>query len=143
MPARNRHELLVLAAARELPRIALDDALRICLVLRDGDPDRYERVAVRWLGRFALEGKDVTIEDLRLAVDALDALPSAPARRWSGFSGCAWRMGCAEARGLGAASEGPRRPAPLGTQSGEGPILVLLGIPIGVVSRARGAQLRG
>lgn len=35
----------------------------------------YERAAVRWLGRFALEAKDVTIEDLRLAADALDALP--------------------------------------------------------------------
>ncbi len=69
------NEALVTAAARELPRIALDDALRICLVLRGGDPARYERAAVRWLGRFALEARDVTIEDLRLAAEALDALP--------------------------------------------------------------------
>src|SRR5947209_19621748 len=69
------NEALVTAAARELPRIALDDALRICLVLRGGDPGRYERAAVRWLGRFALEGRGVTIDDLRLAADALDALP--------------------------------------------------------------------
>jgi hypothetical protein len=69
------NELLVLATARELPRIALDDALRICLVLRDGDEDRYERAAVRWLGRFALEAKGVTIDDIRLAAEALDALP--------------------------------------------------------------------
>jgi hypothetical protein len=69
------NEDLVLAAARELPRIALADALRICLVLRNGDPDRYERAAVRWLGRFALEATYVTINDLRLAADALDALP--------------------------------------------------------------------
>src|SRR5213080_1377448 len=68
------NELLVLTAARELPQVALDDALRICLLLRDGDPDRYERAAVRWLGRFALEARDVTIEDLRLAAEALDAL---------------------------------------------------------------------
>ena len=66
---------LVTAAALELPRIALDDALRICLVLRGGDADRYERAAVRWLGRFALEGRSVTIDDLRAAADALDALP--------------------------------------------------------------------
>src|SRR5579859_1871003 len=66
---------LVTAAALELPRVALDDALRICLVLRGGDRERYERAAVRWLGRFALEGRNVTIEDLRLAADALDALP--------------------------------------------------------------------
>jgi hypothetical protein len=66
---------LVTAAARELPRIELDDALRICLVLRGDDPDRYERAAVRWLGRFALEARAVTIDDLRMAADALDALP--------------------------------------------------------------------
>lgn len=66
---------MVSAAARELPQVALDDALRICLVLRGGDPVRYERAAVRWLGRFALEAREVTIDDLRLAADALDALP--------------------------------------------------------------------
>jgi len=69
------NETLVTTAARELPRIALDDALRICLVLRGGDPERYERAAVRWLGRFALEARDVTIDDLRLAANALDTLP--------------------------------------------------------------------
>jgi hypothetical protein len=69
------NEALVTAAALELPRIALDDALRICLVLRGGDPTRYERAAVRWLGRFALEARNATIDDLRIAADALDALP--------------------------------------------------------------------
>jgi hypothetical protein len=52
--------------------------LRICLVLRDGDPERYERAAVRWLGRFALEAPDVAIEDLRRAAETLDALPEQP-----------------------------------------------------------------
>jgi hypothetical protein len=69
------NQSLVLAAARELPQIALDDALRICLVLRDGDPERYERAAVRWLGRFALEARHVTIDALRSAAEALDTLP--------------------------------------------------------------------
>ena len=68
------NELLVIAAARELPQIALDDALRICLVLRDGDPDRFDRAAVRWLGRFALEGRAVTMRDLRTAATALAEL---------------------------------------------------------------------
>lgn len=66
---------IVTAAALELPRVQLDDALQICLVLRDGDPDRYDRAAVRWLGRFALEAQGVSIEDLRAAAEALDALP--------------------------------------------------------------------
>jgi hypothetical protein len=69
------NEMLVLATARELPHIALHDALRICLLIRGGDPSRYERAAVRWLGRFALEAREVTIADLRVAADALDALP--------------------------------------------------------------------
>jgi hypothetical protein len=70
------NELLVLGAARELPQVALDDALRICLVLRDGDRRRYDRAAVRWLGRFALEARAVTIRDIRTAATALDALPT-------------------------------------------------------------------
>ena len=39
---------LVRAAAGELPTIRLDDALRVCLLIRDRDPDRYERAALRW-----------------------------------------------------------------------------------------------
>jgi hypothetical protein len=66
---------IVIAAAKELPQVALDDALLVCLVLRDGDPERYERAAVRWLGRFALEARGVTIEAMRAAADALDVLP--------------------------------------------------------------------
>jgi hypothetical protein len=74
------NELLVIAAARELPHISLDDALRICLVFRTGDRQRYERAAVRWLGRFALEARGVTIDTLRAAADALNQLPrDAPA----------------------------------------------------------------
>ena len=69
------NELLVIAAARELPHISLDDALRICLVFRNGDRRRYERAAVRWLGRFALEARGVTIDTLRAAADALSQLP--------------------------------------------------------------------
>ena len=72
------NETLITTAARELPKVALDDALRICLVLRGGDPNRYERAAVRWLGRFALEAREATIADLRLAAGALDALPEHP-----------------------------------------------------------------
>ena len=73
------NKTLVIAAARELPHVDLNDALRICLVLRDGDPEQYERAAVRWLGRFALEARGVTIDALRLAADALDALPDCAA----------------------------------------------------------------
>ncbi len=81
------NEALVTAAALELPRIALDDALRICLVLRGGNPRRYERAAVRWLGRFALEAHNASIEDLRRAADALDELPRRPAEAMESLQG--------------------------------------------------------
>lgn len=61
--------------AAALPPIRLSEALRICLMFRDQDPDRYERAALRWLGRFALEAPAATFDDLQLALDALDALP--------------------------------------------------------------------
>ena len=48
-------------------------------MLRDGDPDRYERAAVRWLARFALEARDVTVNAIRGAAEALDDLPDQPA----------------------------------------------------------------
>jgi hypothetical protein len=87
------NEMLVLATARELPQIALDDALRICLVLRGGDRDRYERAAVRWLGRFALEARGATMDDLRAAADALDALPERAADAMERLQGLCLRRG--------------------------------------------------
>jgi integrase len=60
------NELLVLPAAQELPRIALDDALGMCLVLRDSDPDRNQRAAVRWLGRFAPPERIIVLPPLVL-----------------------------------------------------------------------------
>jgi hypothetical protein len=70
---------LVIAATAELPRVGLQDALQVCLLLRNGDPDRYERGAVRWAGRFALEGRDVDLEAIERATAALNALPHQPA----------------------------------------------------------------
>ena len=73
-----RNLLLISAAAAELPHVGLRDALQVCLVLRDGDPERYERAAVRWTGRFALEANDVSLEAIDRAVAALEALPDQP-----------------------------------------------------------------
>ena len=69
------NELLVIATARELPQVSLADALRVVLLFRDGEPERYERACVRWLGRFALEARGVTIDAIRAAAEALDVLP--------------------------------------------------------------------
>lgn len=57
----------------------LDDALLICLLLLDQEPDRYERAAVRWLGRLLLEHRGVSLRHAELAAAYLTAWPD-PAR---------------------------------------------------------------
>jgi len=69
---------LVRAAAAELPRISLDDALRVCLLPRATDAAGYERAAIRWLGRFALEHPSATLSMLHQAVAAFERLPDDP-----------------------------------------------------------------
>jgi hypothetical protein len=61
---------LVRAAAAELPRVELGDALRIVWLYREDD-QLFERAAVRWVGRFALEAKAATLEDVQGALSAL------------------------------------------------------------------------
>ncbi len=63
------------AAALELPRIDLVDALSIVLLMSAQDDERYDRAATRWLARFALERPSARLEDLQLALHALEALP--------------------------------------------------------------------
>jgi hypothetical protein len=70
---------LVHATALELPRVDLDDALRICLLMSSADDDRFERAAVRWLARASLETPSMRLEDLRMGLIAFEALPYNPA----------------------------------------------------------------
>jgi hypothetical protein len=42
-------------AARELGQLSLDDALKLCVLLAERDPPRFERAALRWLERFMAE----------------------------------------------------------------------------------------
>jgi hypothetical protein len=69
---------LVRAAAAELPRIDLTDALAICLLIERQEEERFERAAVRWLGRLSLEAPTVGIDDLRQGLAAFEALPYNP-----------------------------------------------------------------
>jgi hypothetical protein len=83
----NGNLLTIRAAAAELPRIGLPDALEICLVMRDKDDDRFERAAVRWIARFALEARNVTLEAIQTAAAALDAMPHQPERSMETLAG--------------------------------------------------------
>jgi predicted transport protein len=70
---------IIRAAAAELPAVRLDDALQVCVLLRDREPERYERAAVRWIGRFCVERPDVTLEDVDHARAAFGLMRRDPA----------------------------------------------------------------
>lgn len=57
----------------------LEDALVICRLLLEQEPERYERGAVRWLGRLLLEQPGVSLRHAELAAAYLAAWPD-PAR---------------------------------------------------------------
>lgn len=71
---------LIRAAAAELPQVRLDDALEVCVLLRDHEPERYERAAVRWIARFCVEREQVTVEDVAHAGTAFALMRTDPER---------------------------------------------------------------
>jgi uncharacterized protein with PIN domain len=71
-----------LAAATELPRISLSDALELCeLLARECDP-RFSRAAGRWVVRFAQE-HEASLEEIQLAAGALALLAGNPSSVWA------------------------------------------------------------
>ncbi len=68
------------ATAAELRVVSLADALALCLLVRDREPARFARVALRWHARFCAETADLQLADGRLALDLLSALEAGEAR---------------------------------------------------------------
>jgi hypothetical protein len=62
---------LALAAAAELRHVDLADALSLVLLIRDDDPLRYDRAAVRWLSRYTAEDRELHLAEARELVDML------------------------------------------------------------------------
>jgi hypothetical protein len=62
------------AAAVDLGRVNLADALRILLLIARKDPDRFERAAVRFVGRVASETPTLRFHDLNLLLGAVAGL---------------------------------------------------------------------
>jgi hypothetical protein len=60
-------------AARELGGLSLSDALMLCELLANVDPQRYERAALRWLERF-IEERLPPLTEIALAASALAEL---------------------------------------------------------------------
>lgn len=68
---------LIRAAAAELPHVDLADALAVCMAIREADPQRFERAALRWLARYAVE-QATTVADVRAASEAFGAMLQRP-----------------------------------------------------------------
>jgi hypothetical protein len=62
---------LVKASAAQLRAVDLPTALEIALLVLEQEPHNGQRAAVRWLGRLCLERRDMTLAQVRGAVDAL------------------------------------------------------------------------
>jgi hypothetical protein len=69
----HRNPLLALATAAELPSVPLPEALAICLLLHDKQPQRFEAAALRWHARLCREGR-LTLPEAALALAALGTL---------------------------------------------------------------------
>jgi hypothetical protein len=69
---------LVHVTAAELPRIDLDDALSICVLMARTHDRSFERAAVRWTARLCLEHRAVGIAEARVALALFDTMPADP-----------------------------------------------------------------
>ncbi len=65
---------IVSAAAADLGRLSLADALGVCLAFAAHDRARFERAAVRWHARYCLEQRPAA-DEAQLVAAALRALP--------------------------------------------------------------------
>lgn len=61
------------AAASELPRVELGDALGLTLLLI-GQSELFDRACARWVGRFLLEVRGVGLPTVHLALASLGSL---------------------------------------------------------------------
>ena len=65
---------LVRAAAAELPRLSLEDSLAVCLVLRDSEPEVFQRAIVRWHALLCRQARGMGAREAQLALAALQSL---------------------------------------------------------------------
>jgi hypothetical protein len=82
-PRDNRRSLLtgnltlIDAAARELPQVGLEDALRILVVMANRRDPRFDRAAARFAARATLEHR-LGLREVRYALALLEAPPASP-----------------------------------------------------------------
>jgi hypothetical protein len=69
---------LIRNAAGELPRVRLSDALAVCVAIRETEPQRFERAALRWIARFCLERPEATLGQVQSATWAFQNITNEP-----------------------------------------------------------------
>jgi hypothetical protein len=62
------------------------DALGLLGLCAAEESAKYERAAIRWLGRLARESKDISLDDLQLAAASLGAIEHVLSRLSRRFS---------------------------------------------------------
>jgi hypothetical protein len=68
---------VAVAAARDLPKLSLGDALELTVLVARKDTDRHPRVASRWLVRLLEEDPHATITEAAQALRAMaESCPS-------------------------------------------------------------------
>jgi hypothetical protein len=77
----NGNLALIHVTVAELGWVPLRDALGILMVIEAKDDERFDRSAVRWAGRLALETPDLELAELAGAIESLHALPDEHAQR--------------------------------------------------------------
>jgi hypothetical protein len=65
----------VLRAASELGHVSLDDALEILVLMAEADDPRFDRAAVRWIGRLLTETRPMTLKEARWTIAMVEQLP--------------------------------------------------------------------
>jgi hypothetical protein len=65
-------------AAREIGWVPMKEALRLVALYAEKEDRKFEKAAVRWLVRLAVETDDLQLRDVQLAAAALQALPARP-----------------------------------------------------------------
>jgi hypothetical protein len=76
-----------------MPTLGLSEALELCLVLCDQEPEKFSRAAVRWHGRYCREVRDVTLEEAQAVLATLALLPTIRERGASALSDLLYRRG--------------------------------------------------
>jgi hypothetical protein len=84
--ALDRDNLLsALSAARDCPVVPLEEALELCLLIREKDSERYGRAGARWAARWSAELPSVDLQEAQLVHAALASLggPDGRAGAWT------------------------------------------------------------